>query len=181
MDVDIISLDLSQRLPYYLKHATLGSATSRGVFIEISYAPSLTDLSSRRQLLSNANAIVRASRGRGLLITSSATQAMGLRSPYDVINLATFWGLSQERGREAMAENARKVLVKAQTRTGVHKGVLRMLTMPQETPSATNPQAGEAIRDGASKGISKKEKKGAKREAGAALGAAHAKKRKETD
>ncbi|KAJ1533857.1 hypothetical protein HK096_004672, partial [Nowakowskiella sp. JEL0078] len=34
-DVDIISLDFSTRLPFYLRHQTLGLAIQRGVFFEI--------------------------------------------------------------------------------------------------------------------------------------------------
>ncbi|CCG81934.1 Ribonuclease P/MRP protein subunit RPP15 / FY16936)) [Taphrina deformans PYCC 5710] len=131
MDVDIISLDLSVRLPFYLKHSTLGSATSRGLFLEICYSSSLSDSTARRQLLSNASNLVRASRGRGIIISSEARSAMGLRGPYDLINLATFWGLSQERGRDTIAENARKVVVTATTRRGIHKGVLKITQQPE--------------------------------------------------
>ncbi|ORY80411.1 RNase P subunit p30-domain-containing protein [Protomyces lactucae-debilis] len=174
MEVDIISIDLSQRLPYYLKHATLGSAISRGLFIEIAYAPSLTDMSSRRQLLSNASAIVRASRGRGLLITSGATQALGLRSPYDIINLATFWGLSQERGREALAENTRRVLKKAETRTSVYKGVLRI----PETPEDVWPVDEEEEQQEVKSKQTKEERQSGKRAAEASQGATSTKKQK---
>jgi len=37
-DVDIISLDFSSRLPFYLKHTTLGLAISRGIHFEICYS-----------------------------------------------------------------------------------------------------------------------------------------------
>lgn len=160
MDIDIISLDLSSRLPYYLKHSTLGSATSRGIFLEICYSASLSDTAARRQLLSNAANIVRATRGRGLIISSEATRAMGLRGPYDLINLATFWGLPQERGRETVCENPRKVLVKAETRRGVYKGVLRITAQPDPIPykRPAPDQAAEGSGQQAS-GLSKKKQK----------------------
>jgi ribonuclease P/MRP protein subunit RPP1 len=37
MDVDIVSVDLSVRLPFRLKHSTVGAAVDRGVFFEISF------------------------------------------------------------------------------------------------------------------------------------------------
>lgn len=143
MDVDIISLDLSVRLPFYLKHSTIGSAISRGVYLEICYAAGLNDTTARRHLLSNAANLVRATRGRGLIVSSEASTALGLRGPYDIINLATFWGLSQERGRDAIGENARKVLVKAETRRSVHKGVLRIIEQPENTATKRPPPSSE--------------------------------------
>lgn len=134
MDCDIISLDLSLRMPFHLKHSTLGSATSRGVYLEICYSAGLHDTNSRRNLLSNAASVVRATRGRGIIISSEASSALGLRGPYDLVNLATFWGLSQERGRATLSENPRKVLVKAETRRSIHKGVLRITEQPEVTP-----------------------------------------------
>lgn len=40
-EVDIISLDLSGRLPFYLKHSTVGTAIQRGIYFEICYTPAI--------------------------------------------------------------------------------------------------------------------------------------------
>lgn len=162
MDVDIISLDLSVRLPFYLKHSTLGSATSRGVYLEICYSASLVDTTARRQLLSNAANLVRATRGRGIIVTSEASTVFGLRGPYDIMNLTTFWGLSQEKGRETICDNARKVLVKAETRRGVHKGVLRITEQPEvKQYKRPAPNTEGSLQDGR-QGLSKKKLKQSK-------------------
>lgn len=156
MDVDIISLDLSVRLPFYLKHSTVGSAISRGVYLEICYAAGLNDTTARRHLLSNAANLVRATRGKGIIVSSEAATILGLRGPYDIVNLATFWGLSQEKGRDTIGENARRVLVKAETRRGVHKGVLRVIEQPEIIPYKRPPpieqpgSSGEAQAQGSS-------------------------------
>lgn len=99
----------------------------------------MSDTSSRRNLISNAANLVRAARGRGIIVSSEAHSALSLRGPFDIINLATFWGLNQERGRETVSENPRKVLVKAETRRGVHKGVLRITEQPEKTQSFKRP------------------------------------------
>lgn len=59
----------------------------------------------------NAAGLVRATRGRGIVISSEARKAVGVRGPFDVINLATLWGLSQEKGREAVGDLSRTVVV----------------------------------------------------------------------
>ena len=45
------------------------------------------DSGSRRQLISNAQNLVRITHGRNIIITSEAQRAMELRGPYDIINL----------------------------------------------------------------------------------------------
>ena len=44
----------------------------------------------------NALALSRATRGKGIIISSSARSAFELRGPYDVINTATLFGLSEQ-------------------------------------------------------------------------------------
>ena len=126
MDVDIISLDCAGRIPYYPKHSTLGAAISRGICFEISYAGGIRDTSTRRQIITNAASIIRASRGRGLIISSESAQAIDARGPYDVINLAVLWGLSQEKAQDAVRGNCRGVVVHADRRRNVTKGTVRV-------------------------------------------------------
>ncbi|EEP76687.1 conserved hypothetical protein [Uncinocarpus reesii 1704] len=59
LDCDIISLDLSVRLPFHFKFKTLSAAISRGVRFEICYGPGVTGsgLEARRNLISNAIAL----------------------------------------------------------------------------------------------------------------------------
>jgi ribonuclease P/MRP protein subunit RPP1 len=61
--------------------------------------------------MQNAASLIRATRGRGIIISSEARKAVGVRAPFDVMNLATLWGLSQEKGREAVGGLSRTVVV----------------------------------------------------------------------
>ncbi|KAF9899879.1 hypothetical protein BX616_002797, partial [Lobosporangium transversale] len=40
-EVDIISLDMSARLPFYLKHSTVGLAIERGIYFELCYSAAI--------------------------------------------------------------------------------------------------------------------------------------------
>ncbi|KAK3675720.1 RNA-binding RNA processing protein rpp1 [Recurvomyces mirabilis] len=125
LDCDIISLDLSQRLGYYFKFKMLSEAIKSGKRFEICYSQGLMgDSSARRNLISNATQLIRASRGRGLIISSEAKAAVGCRGPWDAVNLATVWGLSQERGFEAVSKEARSVIVTAQLKRTGYRGVI---------------------------------------------------------
>ncbi|RMJ27292.1 ribonuclease P [Aspergillus sp. HF37] len=126
LECDLISLDLSVRLPYHFKFKMLAAAVARGVRLEICYGPGVTGsgLEARRNLIANAMALIRATRGRGIVVSSEARRALGVRAPWDVINLACVWGLSQERGKEAVCEEARKVTALARLKRTSWRGIV---------------------------------------------------------
>lgn len=126
LECDIISLDLTTRFPFYFRQKTLSSALQRGIKIEICYAPAIleSDGQARRNLISNATQLIRATRGKGLVISSEARRALALRSPCDVINLACVWGLGQEKGVEAVGREARSTVVQAGMKRTGFRGVI---------------------------------------------------------
>ncbi|KAK3062370.1 RNA-binding RNA processing protein rpp1, partial [Teratosphaeriaceae sp. CCFEE 6253] len=125
LDCDIISLDLTQRLPFYFKYKMLSEAIKSGKRFEMCYSQGMMgDSSARRNLISNATQLVRASRGKGLIISSEAKAAVGCRGPWDAINLATIWGLAQDRGFEAMSKEPRSVVVTAQLKRTSYRGII---------------------------------------------------------
>ncbi|KAK9373885.1 RNase P subunit p30-domain-containing protein [Lipomyces chichibuensis] len=143
LDIDLISLDLSQRLPFYLRHRTLGAAVARGIKIEICYSPTTrqADNNARRNLISNAAALFRATRGKGIIISSGATSALECRGPYDVANLATLWGFTQEKGKAAVAGDARAVVVHARMRRRSYKQVVEIVVDEDELRATGNKRA----------------------------------------
>lgn len=122
-DIDILSLDISQRLPFPPRHSLFTNLVSRGVAIEICYAAGIGDTAARRNIISNATGLIRGTRGRGLLISSEAKRTADLRGPFDVINLATFWGLKQEFGMG----DGRRVLLHSDARRLTHKGAIQVI------------------------------------------------------
>jgi ribonuclease P/MRP protein subunit RPP1 len=127
LECDLISLDLSTRFPFYFKHTMLSSALQKGIKFELCYASGLLNSdggASRRNLISNATQLIRATRGRGLVISSEAQRALGCRGPADVVNMAVLWGLGQERGMEAICREARSVVLQAEMRRRSFRGVI---------------------------------------------------------
>lgn len=136
LECDIVSLDFSQRLPFILKFKTVASALQRGIRLEICYSPGVSPPSSsggnssndaRRNLIANAGSLIRATRGRGILLSSEARNVLGVRGPYDVMNLAQVWGLGQERGKEALCEEAGKVVKLAGMKRTSFRGVVDVI------------------------------------------------------
>lgn len=128
LDCDLISLDLSQRLPFILKFKTVAAALQRGVRFEICYSPGITGgTDARRNVITGATALIRATRGRGIVIGSEARGVLGLRAPHDVMNLLQVWGLGQERGKEALCEEAARVVRLAALKRESYRGVVKVM------------------------------------------------------
>jgi hypothetical protein len=82
------------------------------------------DTAARHNIISNAAGLIRATRGRGLLISSEAWGTADLRGPFDVINLATFWGMNQEFGMD----DGKKVLLHSEVRQLTYIGAVQIIT-----------------------------------------------------
>ena len=129
-ECDLISFDLSLRYPFHFRPKLFSTALARGLKIEICYSGGALggqDANARRNLIGNATSLIRATRGRGIVISSEARRALGVRGPWDVINFAAIWGMGAERGREAIGEAARDVVVQAEMKRRSFRGVVDVL------------------------------------------------------
>ena len=116
LDVDVISVDLSKRLPYRFRPDLIKTAIQRGLHFEILYAPVLRDQTSRSQSFTNAQALARETRGRAIILSSGARTAIELRGPYDILNLGTFLGLTEAQAHAAVGKNCAAVVEHARKR-----------------------------------------------------------------
>lgn len=133
LDVDIISFDLARRLPFRLRVPAVRAALARGISFELCYSPALREPNSRRQLFANALAVVRATGGAGVILSSGAQRAFELRGPYDVANLGTLFGLSLAAAKAAVSTRTEAVLQHAAARRAPSFGrqVLSLAAQPE--------------------------------------------------
>ncbi|KAF2707654.1 PHP domain-like protein [Pleomassaria siparia CBS 279.74] len=126
LDIDLISLDLTQRFEKHFKFPMLGTAITRGVKIELCYSQALLtgDATAKRNLISNATQLIRVTRGRGLIFSSEARSVLAVRAPSDVINLASIWGLGHERGKDGLTKEPRSVVEFARLKRESFRGVV---------------------------------------------------------
>ncbi|KAF6816003.1 RNase P subunit p30 [Colletotrichum musicola] len=125
----LISLDLAQHFGFHFRPKPLMAAVARGVRIEVCYSQVLAaaDPRARACFISNLGAIVRSTKGRGIVISSEAKQALSLRAPADVVNMLAVWGLGTERGTEALGVNPRGVVVNEGIKRSGFRGVVNVL------------------------------------------------------
>lgn len=104
------------------------TAINRGVLFEICYAQAVMgDAERRRNVIANVMAIVRGTRGRGLVVSSGSESILGIRPPADVVNLLSVWGLARERGTEALGVNPRAVVVNEGIKRSSYRGVVELI------------------------------------------------------
>jgi ribonuclease P/MRP protein subunit RPP1 len=117
---------LTRKFEKHFKFPMLGAAIARGIKIELCYSPGIlsSDPMAKRNLISNATQLIRVTRGRGLILSSEAKSALGIRAPSDIINLASIWGLGMERGKDGLTKEPRSVVEFARLKRQSFKGVV---------------------------------------------------------
>ena len=115
---DVVSVGAGARARYKLAASAVRAATGNRISFELCYGEALRDSNSRMWFFANASALARATRGgRELFILSSgAERAIELRSMYDVVNLATFFGMTEKAARAAMTTNVHAMLAMCKRR-----------------------------------------------------------------
>lgn len=146
-DASLISLDLTQRFPFHFRPKPLMTAVKRGVRIELCYSQALQGGSvDRRNVIMNVQSIVRATSGRGLVVSSEAKSVLGVRAPADVGNLLAVWGLSGERAVEAQTINPRAVVVNETIKRTGFRGVVDVVDGGQKPAESEKGSANEAAK-----------------------------------
>lgn len=130
LEVDIIVLDLTQRLPFYLKHPSINSAISRGIVFEITYSPALRDVTTRRNMMSNAMSLVKVTKGKNIIVSSQLLSLLELRGTFDIMNMyfsinlrLTLFSMDSKMARDALTTNCLLCINHAVTRKHTNKGV----------------------------------------------------------
>ncbi|KAI0975339.1 RNase P subunit p30-domain-containing protein [Xylaria arbuscula] len=151
-DISIISLDMTVRQPFVFRPKPCMFAVSRGVRFEVCYSQVLqgpapvyvigpkgskdaggsyvgntgtgVDARARAAFIGNVASLIRATRGRGIIISSEARSALGLRGPADVMNLLHVWGLPTDRAKEGLGVLPRGVVVNEGLKRSGFRGVI---------------------------------------------------------
>ncbi|VDI26689.1 ribonuclease P/MRP protein subunit RPP1 [Mytilus galloprovincialis] len=116
LKIDIITVDVTQKLPYPIKRPLINVALERGIYFEIQYSPAIRDSTSRKYMIANAQTLIRVCKGKNVIISSGCLKAMDLRGPHDVANLGLLFGMSQEQAKAAITTNCQSLLLHSESR-----------------------------------------------------------------
>ena len=113
LEVDIISLDLSEKLPFNIKHGLVREAVGRGIVFEISYGASVSNTGSkRRAALSAVMHLVRVmGKAKGLIVSSGRVSGEGsLRAPHCARNWVEMVGVKPDSSLTLTVDNAIRII-----------------------------------------------------------------------
>ncbi|XP_070801508.1 ribonuclease P protein subunit p30 isoform X1 [Pituophis catenifer annectens] len=130
LDVDLVCVDVTEKLPFFIKRPSVNVAIERGVYFELIYVPAIKDTTMRRYTISNTFSLMQICRGKNIVLSSGAEKPIQLRSPYDVANLGWLFGLSESNGKAAVSTNSRAVLLHGEARKTAC-GVVYTVKKPQ--------------------------------------------------
>lgn len=151
LEVDVISLDLTSRVPFPIKAGYLRQALSRGIALEVLYSPLVADATARRNIIGNLRTILRlvlGQKGRargnsdgsgGLLISSGGEATWQYRAPADVLNLAGLVGVPAHLRKHCLTSVPEAVFMHAATRKHTYRGAVAVIpSLPDGTGSSGN-------------------------------------------
>lgn len=156
----LISLDLTTYFPFFFKHRAAMAAVRRGVHFEVCYAQVLragdkagsgSANRARALFIANLAGLIRATRGRGIVVSSGALMggrggggggggALELRGPADVVNLLAVWGLPPDRGTEALSALPRSVVANEGLRRRGFRGIVDIVQTAENSSAGQGQQ-----------------------------------------
>jgi RNase P/RNase MRP subunit p30 len=134
LDADIITLQMTEKLPFYLRKPLVHLAMQRGIFFELNYSDLLTnDASQKRDVLSNWMNLLSVTQGKNIVVSSGiqlehATMKKSpkilLRGPVELMNMLTCLQCPANLARHAFLQNPTALLFHAATRKYTFKSIL---------------------------------------------------------
>ncbi|GAA6016078.1 hypothetical protein JCM11491_000661 [Sporobolomyces phaffii] len=132
----LITLDpsLSPRLPFPLKRGMISTLARSGVSFElILRGITRQDLEGeqpgesgkrRRNWISGAREVVRATEGKGVVISSGAKTASEMRGAQDLINLCSLIGMPPSPAKDALTVNPQRAIMRGLSLRQTYRGVI---------------------------------------------------------
>jgi len=126
-DIDIVTLALNERLPFYLKVPQVNVMKSKNIKFEICYSYLLEPCSIRQTAIANITSLMKTLKPELIVISSGTQDPTKLKSPYDVMHMAFFWDMMEHHARHAIAEIPCQTIRNARSRHNTFKGAVQVV------------------------------------------------------
>ncbi|KAI8075249.1 RNase P subunit p30-domain-containing protein [Gongronella butleri] len=115
-DLDMISIDTSERLAFDLDPMYVQKAMDNHIYFEVCYAPGIRDTSQRSHLYQVGQALQPCAKQRRLIISSEALQPSEIRYPFDIFYFARSLGLANDEAKATYGETPGELIQRAHKR-----------------------------------------------------------------
>jgi ribonuclease P/MRP protein subunit RPP1 len=134
-DADIISVDLSKKMNFWINKTWVKTALEKCIHIELTYGADCLEGSqaNRKIFFTNAMNLIKLTKGgKGIVMSSQASQALFQRSPVDVISMAQMLGIGNPTMAMATVhDHAARCFKHAHIRK-TYKGVAELVAVKPE-------------------------------------------------
>ncbi|EDK43523.1 conserved hypothetical protein [Lodderomyces elongisporus NRRL YB-4239] len=132
VECDLISFNLSSKLPFFLKFKTIGSGIQKGIRYEINYSHIVSGTKGyvndnvnsnllKKNWFSNVLQLIRSSRSKALVVSSGAQNPLQVRNGNDILVLLKTLGLDSSRAKSCITMESENALVNGRLRIKSHK------------------------------------------------------------
>ncbi|KAI0391473.1 RNase P subunit p30 [Xylariaceae sp. FL0594] len=105
----------------------------------------VADARARAAFIGNVAMLVRATGGRGIILSSEARSALALRAPPDVVNLCTVWGLKTDQAFQGLGVLPRGVVVNEGMKRSSFRGVVNVVKAAERVEEQADVAMGDAM------------------------------------
>ena len=91
--------------------------------------------------------LIRATRGRGLFISSEVKNALGLRAPADITNLMNVWGLPNDKAMDGIGSVPRSIVMNEGVKRNGFRGVVEIVKLADKPKGTAAEQEKEATEE----------------------------------
>ncbi|BGO95012.1 hypothetical protein NBRC10512_006524 [Rhodotorula toruloides] len=143
----LITIDpsISPRLPFPLKRGMISSLARSGVCFEL-ILRGVTRLDQegeqpgdsgkrRRNWIAGAREVVRATEGKGVVVSSGAVRAGEMRGTEDLINLCSLIGMPPAQAKDALTVNPQRAIMRGLSLRQTYRGVISNPTLTTYSPA----------------------------------------------
>lgn len=132
LEIDLLTINLSNKLNFFLKFKTLHSAIEKGIKFEINYSQLISGNEGyinnetnsnliKKNFFNNVLQLIRGTRSNGLVISSGAQNPLQLRNINDIIILLSTLGLNKNKSKKFITEIPEKVLINGKLKSKSHR------------------------------------------------------------
>lgn len=111
LTVDIITIDGSEKLPFFFRTHQVQAAITRGIQFEFNYAPMIRDPTNRRLTTTSALRLVECCKSKNIIMCSKALHPIELRGPHDVANLGMLFAIKESVVPHIVSHNCRCAII----------------------------------------------------------------------
>ncbi|EME30044.1 Ribonuclease P protein subunit p30 [Galdieria sulphuraria] len=136
-DIDMVTMALNERLPFYLKVPQVNVMKSKNIKFEICYSHLLEPSNIRQTAIANICSLMKTLKPELIIMSSGTEDPMKLRGPYDAMHMAFFWDMMEHHARRAISEIPMSTIRNANWRRNTFKGAVEIVSLEGSSKHTT--------------------------------------------